>query len=136
MTQQVLTVDAANEAIKAGNSAKGEQILKSVLAQKADGGNEDLLREQEAALLRLGELYRDARNVQALTDVVRSSRSLMTSIAKAKTAKLIRQLIDFFSDIPEAKQAQIDVTKDNVEWAKTEKRIFLKQSLETKLIGL
>jgi 26S proteasome regulatory subunit RPN6 N-terminal domain len=31
---------------------------------------------------------------------------------------------------------QIDVTKENVEWAKSEKRIFLKQSLETRLIGL
>lgn len=31
---------------------------------------------------------------------------------------------------------QIDVTKENVDWAKAEKRIFLKQNLETRLISL
>ena len=33
-------------------------------------------------------------------------------------------------------QTQIEVTKENIEWAQTEKRIFLKQSLETRLAGL
>lgn len=48
----------------------------------------------------------------------------------------VRTLIDYFSEIPDAKQLQIDVTKENVEWARSEKRIFLKQSLETRLISL
>ncbi|KDN41867.1 PCI-domain-containing protein [Tilletiaria anomala UBC 951] len=136
MSQQQPTVEAANEAAKGGNTAQAEAILKQILDKKPEKQDEELLREQEAALLRLGELYRDEKNAQALADTVRSSRTLMTSIAKAKTAKLIRQLIDLFSDIPDGKQIQIVVTKENVEWAKSEKRIFLKQSLETKLIGL
>jgi 26S proteasome regulatory subunit N6 len=28
------------------------------------------------------------------------------------------------------------VTEENVEWAKSEKRVFLRQSLEIKLVGL
>ena len=77
-----------------------------------------------------------ARNAQALSDVVLSSRSFMSTIAKAKTAKLIRTLIDFFSSIPDSRDTQIKVTQENIEWAKNEKRIFLKQNLETRLVGL
>lgn len=79
----------------------------------------------------------------------------MSNAAKAKTAKLsmshslmslcyaksydfpiVRTLIDYFSAIPGSEQVQIDVTQDNIEWARSEKRIFLKQSLEARLIGL
>ncbi|PWZ02218.1 putative 26S proteasome non-atpase regulatory subunit Rpn6 [Testicularia cyperi] len=134
------TVAQADEAIKAGNVQEGERILKSILSQQpasqSSQNNEAFLKEQESALLRLGELYRDTKNANALADIVRSSRTFMSSIAKAKTAKLVRSLIDFFEGIPESKQIQIQVTKENAEWAKGEKRIFLKQNLETKLIGL
>lgn len=60
----------------------------------------------------------------------------MEHLAKAKTAKLIRTLLDFFAAIPGTNQVQIDVTKDNIEWAKKERRIFLKQNLETRLVSL
>lgn len=60
----------------------------------------------------------------------------MSTIAKAKTAKLIRTLIDFFAAIPNSRDTQIKVTQENIEWAKSEKRIFLKQNLETRLVGL
>jgi 26S proteasome regulatory subunit N6 len=76
------------------------------------------------------------RNAEALSDVVLSSRSFMSTIAKAKTAKLIRTLIDFFAAIPNSRDTQIKVTQENIEWAKSEKRIFLKQNLETRLVGL
>lgn len=47
----------------------------------------------------------------------------------------MRILIDYFNDIPDSRELQIRVTKENAEWAKKEKRIFLKQNLETKLIA-
>ncbi len=43
----------------------------------------------------------------------------MSSIAKAKTAKLVRTLIDYFGDIPGSQQTQIQVAKENAEWAKS-----------------
>jgi 26S proteasome regulatory subunit N6 len=61
MSHEVLTVESANEAIKAGNASKGEQILKQILSQKSQSNQDDSLKEQEAALVRLGELYRDQR---------------------------------------------------------------------------
>lgn len=130
------TVAQADEAIKAGNNQEGERILKSILSNQSSTPDDALLKEQEAALFRLGELYRDTKNADALAETVRSSRTFMSSIAKAKTAKLVRTLIDYFEGIPGSQQTQIQVAKENAEWAKSEKRIFLKQNLETKLIGL
>jgi len=48
----------------------------------------------------------------------------------------VRNLLSLFNGIPNSQQTQISVLNDNIEWAKREKRIFLKQSLETRLISL
>ncbi|KAF7293159.1 Proteasome regulatory particle subunit [Mycena chlorophos] len=96
-----------------------------------------ILREQETALLKLGTLYRDQQNAEGLAQVITLSRAFfMSSTAKAKTAKLIRTLLNFFNTIPDSMPTQIRVLDDNIAWAKTEKRIFLKHSLETRLAGI
>ena len=45
-------------------------------------------------------------------------------------------MLDCFNNIPDSQQIQIDVLRENIEWAQKEKRIFLKHSLETRLVGL
>lgn len=49
---------------------------------------------------------------------------------------LVRTLLDYFGTIPDSTETQIKVLKDNIDWAKREKRIFLKHSLEIRLIGM
>jgi 26S proteasome regulatory subunit N6 len=67
--------------------SKAETIFREVLS-KAPGSNEQALRDYETALVALGELYRDHRKVDELAELVKSSRSTLSSFAKAKTAKL------------------------------------------------
>lgn len=100
------------QSVKETNPGRAEKIYHQILEesskiQKAGSstGNEQNLRDQEAALIKLGELYRDTkyvklstarcpllicweRNAQGLAQVLLLSRSFMTSTAKAKTAKL------------------------------------------------
>ncbi|KAF9983526.1 26S proteasome regulatory subunit rpn6 [Mortierella antarctica] len=92
--------------------------------------------EQEAALLKLAQCYRDLHRPNELAALIHDSRTLITSIPKAKTAKIIRTLIDYFSEIPNTLPLQIDVCKQTIEWTIQEKRIFLKQALETRLVAL
>jgi len=75
--------------------AQAEQIYKQILADTSTSDAEGL-RDKETALVKLGELYRDQKNGSALAEVITLSRSFMSSTAKAKTAKLIRTLLDFF----------------------------------------
>ncbi|KAJ6629936.1 hypothetical protein B0H10DRAFT_2208504 [Mycena sp. CBHHK59/15] len=121
---------------------KAEQIYKEILARPIPPNitpeeHAQALREQEASLLRLGGLYRDQQNAESLAQVITLSRAFfMSSTAKAKTAKLIRTLLNHFTAIPNSTQTQIRVLEDNITWAKTEKRIFLKHSLETRLAAI
>ncbi|KAI0782255.1 PCI-domain-containing protein [Abortiporus biennis] len=110
----------------------GQTVAEDVTTQEKDAA----LRHQESALLKLGELYRDQKNAQGVAEVINLSRAFVSSTAKAKTAKLIRTLLDFFTPIPDSQKIQISVLLDNISWAKAEKRIFLKHSLETRLVGL
>lgn len=127
--------------LRTSNPTKAEalykQVLESASATDASSSEKDQsLRHQETALVSLGELYRDQKNAKGVSEVITLSRSFVSSTAKAKTAKLIRTLLDFFTPIPNSHQAQIEVLQDNIAWAKQEKRIFLKHSLETRLVGL
>jgi len=78
-----------SEAKKLGTSdpQKAESLYREVLA-KSPGSNEAALRDYENALVGLGELYRDHRRSDDLAELVKTSRSTLSSFAKAKTAKL------------------------------------------------
>jgi len=58
--KQIPPLEQAAQAKKAGDIVREEQIYHDILSQSA-GTNESALREQESALIQLGELYRDQR---------------------------------------------------------------------------
>ncbi|KAG1725713.1 proteasome regulatory particle subunit [Suillus paluster] len=130
--------------LASSNPKRAEELYKEILNSTGSTSNgstvnaekEQSLRDQEAALIKLAELYRDQKDASGLAQVITLSRSFMSSTAKAKTAKLIRTLLNYFNSIPNSRQTQIDVLTDNIEWSKREKRIFLKHSLEIRLVSL
>lgn len=67
--------------------SKAESIYKDVLS-KGPGTGEAALRDYETALMGLGELYRDEKKPNELSELVTNSRSTLSSFAKAKTAKI------------------------------------------------
>lgn len=73
--------------------AKAESIYKEVLA-KSPGSNQAALQNYENALVGLGELYRDNKRSEDLAELVKTSRSTLSSFAKAKTAKLGMSITD------------------------------------------
>ncbi|TKA73930.1 hypothetical protein B0A49_04757 [Cryomyces minteri] len=114
---------------------EAEAIYKDILS-KGPGSTDAAVKDYEAALMGLGELYRDHKQVNELAELVQTTRSVLSSFAKAKTAKLVRQLLDFFTTIPNTLDTQISVTKSCIEWAISERRGFLRQNLETRLVSL
>ena len=71
-----------------------------------------------------------AKLSQSLLRTATCDRRAHSSLAPART------LLDLFAEIPGTGKAQIELTKENIDWAKSEKRIFLKQNLETRLVSL
>lgn len=72
--------------------SKAESVFKDVLSKGPESG-EAALKDYETALMGLGELYRDQKKSHELSELVTSSRSTLSSFAKAKTAK-IGELVD------------------------------------------
>ncbi|KAK0747618.1 hypothetical protein B0T21DRAFT_7751 [Apiosordaria backusii] len=118
------------------NPQKAADLYKAIISQPPSINSESAIREYETALISLGELYRDQQNTQELVGLVTTSRTVLSSFAKAKTAKLVRQLLDLFDAIPNSLETQISVTKSCIEWATSERRSFLRQNLETRLVAL
>ncbi|KAL2843634.1 hypothetical protein BJY01DRAFT_235577 [Aspergillus pseudoustus] len=117
------------------DASKAETIYKDILAQ-GPGSSESSSRDYESALIGLGELYRDEKKPQEIAELIKTSRDSFSSFAKAKTAKLVRQLLDLFSEIPNTLDIQIAVIKSCIEWAVAERRSFLRQNLETRLVAI
>jgi len=76
----------AQKAVKE-NPEKAEATYKDVL-QRDPGSNDAALRNFEASLIGLGELYRTQNRVDDLDDLIRQSRSALSQFARAKTSKL------------------------------------------------
>ncbi|WKT39469.1 hypothetical protein QSH57_001288 [Fusarium oxysporum f. sp. vasinfectum] len=115
---------------------KAEAIYKDIISKAPSTTSDAATREYETALISLGELYRDEKNTQELVTLVKESRTVFSSFAKAKSAKLVRQLLDLIKEIPDSTDIEISVTKDCIEWATAERRAFQRQDLEVRLVTL
>ncbi|PSS25297.1 hypothetical protein M430DRAFT_95585 [Amorphotheca resinae ATCC 22711] len=115
---------------------KAEAQYREIISKPPSATSDAAVHEYETALVSLGELYRDEKKANELVDLITTSRAVLSSFAKAKTAKLVRQLLDLFHAIPDSTDIQISVTKSCIEWATSERRGFLRQNLETRLVGL
>lgn len=60
-------------------------------------------------------------------------RPFLNSISKAKAARLVRSLLDLFLDMEAATGQEVELCLECIEWAKVEKRTFLRQALEVRL---
>jgi 26S proteasome regulatory subunit N6 len=72
--------------------------------------------------------------LQILAETIKETMHQVFVLSKAKAEKLVRSFADFFPDLEAG--IGIEVCKKCIQWAKEEKRTFLRQSLEADLIAL
>jgi len=111
------------------------------ISNNVDPPSEEALRDQEANILQLGERFREEGRRSEMTDLIQKVRVVLKYMSKAKAAKLVRGLVDMFLEMKSTTQDDngelgVRVCKECIEWAKEERRTFLRQSLESRLIGL
>merc|ERR1711899_281976 len=98
--------------------------------------DEEQLREMEASALDIGQKMREEGKAQELGNLIKLIRPFTKLLSKAKAAKLIRGLVDMYLDMGADTGYEVTLCKECITWATEEKRIFLRQALEARLIGL
>lgn len=125
------------QSISTINPEEGITLLNKIVRELEVADNdEELIRIKEQRILQLGELYKREGKAKELADLIKVTRPFLQQISKAKAAKLVRTLVDYFLDIGGGTGIEVQLCKDCIEWAKQEKRTFLRQSLEARLIAL
>ncbi|CAD7012563.1 unnamed protein product [Ceratitis capitata] len=125
------------QALTSVNREEGITLLnKIVREQEVAENDEELIRLKEQGILQLGELYKQEGKAKELADLIKVTRPFLSLISKAKAAKMVRTLVDMFLDMDAGTGIEVQLCKDCIEWAKQEKRTFLRQSLEARLIAL
>lgn len=105
------------------------------ILEKMEAEDEDFV-AREAGILALAEQYKKAGQAHQLAQLIKDTRPFLSQISKAKAAKLVRTMVDMFLDMEASTGLEVEVCRDNIEWAKSERRTFLRQSLEARLVAL
>ncbi|KYN04009.1 26S proteasome non-ATPase regulatory subunit 11, partial [Cyphomyrmex costatus] len=127
------------QAVSVTNRSEGISLLNEIVSDPSIGvaeDDEDNIRVKEQGILHLGELYKKEGKAKELAELIKATRPFLSLISKAKAAKLVRSLVDFFLDLEAGIGIEVQLCKECIEWAKEERRTFLRQSLEARLIAL
>jgi 26S proteasome regulatory subunit N6 len=96
----------------------------------------EIAKAREEAALALADLYASRGSADKLTMLLEDLRPLFAKVPKAKTAKIVRAIIDAVSRIPGTTELQLKLCREQAEWAREEKRTFLRQRIESRLASL
>lgn len=164
MTNQGLSEQyaSAQELEEAQPQQAVSKLREIMLGEQANDA--DSIKIKEQALQSLANLYAKQHDASSLRKLLTDLRPLFALIPKAKTAKIVRVVIDTIAKVPNSTAVQVwgafwtcslpitnetpsfrsatkiylqlEVCKEQVQWAQTEKRTFLRQRIEVRLATL
>lgn len=112
------------------------KIYQSITSQDVKAEDENKIKEIETALVSMGKFLAKQNKASELANLIKSIRPYLSIISKAKASKIVRELVDIFLDMGSSTGLEIPLCLECIEWAKGEKRTFLTQALEGKLVLL
>jgi len=104
--------------------------------QPAATTSDEESKAKEGGIHRYCELLAKEGRAEALAGLLASLRPYFATVAKAKTAKLVRHIIEQLATVPGTRELQVAVVSESIEWCKAEKRSFLRLRLQLRLSQL
>ncbi|XP_022309800.1 26S proteasome non-ATPase regulatory subunit 11A-like [Crassostrea virginica] len=124
------------QALKVTNKNAAIDVLYNIVKRNVDTNSETDVKVKEQAILDLGELLAATGQAEELAGLIKFTRPFLVFVSKAKAAKLVRGLVDMFLDMEASTGKEVQLCQECIEWAKDEKRTFLRQALEARLVAL
>uniref|UniRef100_A0A0D6R5W1 PCI domain-containing protein n=1 Tax=Araucaria cunninghamii TaxID=56994 RepID=A0A0D6R5W1_ARACU len=109
-------------------------LLRQII--EGPSSSSEALRIKEQAISHLSDLLTQEKRGEELRSLLTVLRPFFSLIPKAKTAKIVRGILDAVAKIPGTSQLQISLCREMVEWTRAEKRTFLRQRVEARLASL
>lgn len=94
------------------------------------------IKVKEQSIYKVAKFYADSKDFELIMNLLKQNADFFSVIPKAKTAKIVRNLLNIVSSTPDSLVAQVNLYTEVVEWCKVEKRTFLRQRIEGKLATL
>jgi 26S proteasome regulatory subunit N6 len=114
-------------------SSSGEEQA----SQAQDSANtSQIMKVKEKSLDELVRALVFKEDAKGLSELLKDLRGLFQLIPKAKTAKIVRSVIDGIAKIPDSTAILVEVCQEQAAWATSEKRTFLRQRIDIKLSSL
>ncbi|GFY88510.1 non-ATPase subunit 9 [Actinidia rufa] len=128
------TTESLTQAEEAKKPSEAISILYCILENPSSSS--EALRIKEKAISNLSDLLREENRAEELRSLLTQLRPFFAFIPKAKTAKIVRGIIDAVAKIPGTSDLQISLCREMVQWTRAEKRTFLRQRVEARLAAL
>ena len=129
-TQMAAAVELAGT-----NPAEAVKAYRAVVFSP-NGADTESAKVKEQGIDALSKLLAKLQDAPALKLLLTELRPLFAVVPKAKTAKIVRNVIDVFATVPGSDDLQVELCKEQVAWAKEEKRTFLRHRVELRLSTL
>jgi 26S proteasome regulatory subunit N6 len=94
--------------------------------------NKDKLKVRRAEKTEIKLVPISVSSLVELGGLIKFVRPFLAYLSKAKAAKMVRTLLDLFLDMETATGREVEICLECIEWAKNEKRTFLRQALEVR----
>ncbi|KAI8012726.1 hypothetical protein LOK49_LG06G01811 [Camellia lanceoleosa] len=128
------TTESLNQAQEAKNPTEAISILYRILENPSSSS--EALQIKEKAISNLSDLLREQNRAEELRSLLTQLRPFFSLIPKAKTAKIVRGIIDAVAKIPGTSDLQISLCEEMVQWTRAEKQTFVRQRVEARLAAL
>jgi 26S proteasome regulatory subunit N6 len=115
-------------------SEKNTSVFEKMLVNERT--DDAAVKIKEKCMYKLGRLHTENKDMNAIISLMRKNGDFFAVIPKARTAKIVRNILNIVSSIPDSLDIQLKLCEDLVKWCETEKRSFLKQRIESKYCTL
>lgn len=120
--------------LESKDAGAAERAYKSIVGAEDPEG--ELVSVKTAAVYALGELYAKGGRHEELRKFIVETRAFFGTVAKSKTAKILKELLNIFGRIPNTERLQAEFCKDTIAWCEREGRSFLKLRVQSRLAAL